>query len=80
MDHDIILLPVTIHYKEDAEIAWTSEKILINNLISICGQKRIHVKVIVHEQISIDDYSDKTIDEICAIAQKKVLTKLKLDY
>jgi 1-acyl-sn-glycerol-3-phosphate acyltransferase len=80
MDHDIILLPVTIHYKEDAKIAWTSEKILIDNLIGICAQKRIHVKVTVHKQISIDDYSNKTIDEICAIAQDKVLTKLKMDY
>ncbi len=80
IDHDIILLPVTIHYKEDAAIAWTSGQILVNNLISICSQKRIHVQVIVHERISIDDYSDKTISEICAIAQKKVLAQLKLDY
>jgi 1-acyl-sn-glycerol-3-phosphate acyltransferase len=80
MDHDIILLPVTIHYKEDAEIAWTGGQILINNLISICNQKRIHVKVIIHEQISIDDYNNKTIDEICTIAQERVLAKLKMDY
>jgi 1-acyl-sn-glycerol-3-phosphate acyltransferase len=80
MDHDIILFPVTIHYKEDSEIAWTSEKILIDNLINICAQKRIHVKVTVHEQISIDDYNDKTIDEISTIAQDRVLTKLKESY
>ncbi len=80
MDHDIILFPVTIHYREDSKIAWTSDKILIDNLINICAQKRIHVKVTVHEQISIDDYHDKTIDEICANAQDKVFTKLKSDY
>jgi 1-acyl-sn-glycerol-3-phosphate acyltransferase len=80
MDHDIILFPVTIHYKEDSKIAWTSEKILIDNLIDICTQKRIHVKVTVHKQISIDDYHDKTNDEICANVQDKVFAKLKMDY
>jgi 1-acyl-sn-glycerol-3-phosphate acyltransferase len=80
MDHDIILFPVTIHYKEDSEIAWTGEKTLIDNLINICAQKRIHVKVTVHEQISIDDYHDKTSDEICANVQDKILTKLKMAY
>lgn len=80
IDHGIILLPVTIHYKEDKEIAWTSGQILINNLVSMCTQKRIHVKVTIHEQISIDDYGDKTISEICAMAQDKVLAKLKIDY
>ncbi|MGD0022900.1 MAG: hypothetical protein ABSC54_11450, partial [Smithellaceae bacterium] len=68
------------HYKEDSEIAWTREKILIDNLINICAQKRIHVKVTVHEQISIDDYNDRTIDEICTIAQDRVFTKLRKSY
>jgi 1-acyl-sn-glycerol-3-phosphate acyltransferase len=80
IDHDIILLPVTIHYEEDAAIAWTSRQILINNLISICTQKIIHVKVTVHKQISIDEYADKTISEICMIAQNRVLANLQTKY
>jgi 1-acyl-sn-glycerol-3-phosphate acyltransferase len=80
IDHDIILLPVTIRYREDATVAWRGGQILINNLISICTQKLIHVKVTVHEQISIDDYGDKTISEICAMAQDRVLNDLKTDY
>jgi 1-acyl-sn-glycerol-3-phosphate acyltransferase len=80
IDHDIILLPVTIHYKEDAAIAWRGGQILINNLISICDQKRIHVKITVHEQISIDEYADKTISEICAITQDRVLAELNNNY
>ena len=80
IDHNIILLPVTIRYREDAKIAWMKKQILIENLLSICRQKEIHVKVTVHEQISIDEYADKTISEICAIAQDKVLTKLHMEY
>jgi 1-acyl-sn-glycerol-3-phosphate acyltransferase len=76
----IVLFPVTIHYKEDNDIAWTKEQILFDNLKRVCGQNRIHVRVTIHEQISIDDYLDKTISEICAIAQERVLSKLWTDY
>ena len=77
---DAILLPVTIRYKEDSEIAWRRHQILIENLKAICAQKKIHVRVTLHEPMSIKDYTDKTVSEICAVAQEKVLSPLWAEY
>ena len=77
---DAVLLPVTIHYKEDHEIAWRRNQILIDNLKVICAQESIHVKVTIHEPMSIEDYTDKTVSEICAVAQEKVLSPLWAEY
>jgi 1-acyl-sn-glycerol-3-phosphate acyltransferase len=80
IDPSIVLFPVTIRYKEDREIAWTKNQILMDNLKSICGSKRIHVKVTIHPRISIDDYHGKTITDICTTAQERVLSALQTDY
>jgi 1-acyl-sn-glycerol-3-phosphate acyltransferase len=78
INHDIVLLPVTIHYREEAEIFW-GDGSLFENLRNICTRK-IHVKVLLHKEITIKDYSGKTIPEICNIAQEAVLSPLKLDF
>jgi 1-acyl-sn-glycerol-3-phosphate acyltransferase len=80
INHGTILLPVTIRYKEDSEIAWRREQILIDNVKDICAQKRIHVKVTIHEPISIEHYSDRTVDEVRTEAQEKVFSRLQTDY
>jgi len=77
---DAVLLPVTIRYKEDSDIAWRRHQILLDNLKAICAQKGIHVKVTIHEPMSIKDYTDKTVSEICAVAQEKVLSLLWAEY
>ena len=77
---EAVLLPVTIRYKEDGIIAWRRDQILIDNLKTICAQKAIHVKVTIHEPMSIEDFADKTVPEVCASAQKKVFSRLLTDY
>ncbi len=80
IDPSIVLLPVTLHYKEDTEIAWTKDQILMDNLKSICGLRRIHVKVAIHPRISVDDYHRKTITDVCEMAQDRALSKLQTGY
>ncbi len=80
INHKIILIPVTIHYKEDEQIAWTQEQLLFDNVKSVCSMDQIHVKVTVHEKISITDYQNKSISELCADTQEKVLSDLRKNY
>jgi hypothetical protein len=53
---------------------------LIDNLKAICALKIIHVKVTLHDPVSIEDYTDKTVSEVCAATQKKVLSPLWAEY
>jgi 1-acyl-sn-glycerol-3-phosphate acyltransferase len=76
----IVLVPISIHYKEESKIAWTEEQILIDNVKSVCSMNKIHVKVKLHEVISITDYQNKSITEICAATQDKILSELKKIY
>ncbi len=80
LNHGTILLPVTIRYKEDREIAWRKHQNLMDNLKAICAQKNISVKVTIHQPMSIADYTDKSVDEVCCSAQEKVFSLLCADY
>jgi len=80
INRNAVLLPVTIRYKEDATIAWRRDQILIDNLKAICALQSIHVKVTIHEPISIADYADKTISDVCSAAQNKVFSLLWAEY
>ncbi|MBP7340893.1 MAG: 1-acyl-sn-glycerol-3-phosphate acyltransferase [Syntrophaceae bacterium] len=80
LNHGTILLPAAIRYREDPAIAWRRDQILIDNLKAVCAQKRIHVKVSIAEPMSISDYTDKTIDDVCCVAQERVFSRLKSDY
>lgn len=80
LNHGTILLPVTIRYKEDREIAWRKSQSLMDNLKAVSAQKSISVKVTIHQPMSIADYTDKTVDEVCFAAQEKVFSLLCADY
>ena len=73
INRDMILLPVTIIYKEDNDIAWTRGQLLFDNLKKICMQRQIHANVKFHKEISINDYNDKTISEVCRMAEERIL-------
>jgi hypothetical protein len=73
-------LPVTLHYKEDAEIAWNKPQSLKENAIRICAQKGIHVKVLIHNPVTINDYREKTSAQICKIVELTVLGPLQEEH
>jgi 1-acyl-sn-glycerol-3-phosphate acyltransferase len=76
LNPDILLLPVTLHYREDSEIAWNKPQSLRENAIRVCSRQAIHVKVFLHDPITIDDYQGKTAAQICKTAEQTVLTPL----
>ena len=76
----ISLLPVTLHYKEDAEIAWHKPQSLKENAMRVCAQKRIHVKVIIHAPVTIEHYREKTASQICKLVENIVLEPLQREY
>ena len=79
LNHKIILLPLTIHYKEENSLAWGNET-LFDNIRTICAYKHIHVKVISHGQIAFKDYHGKTIQQVCSMTQKRVVSELHKKY
>ncbi len=80
LNPEISLLPVTLHYKEDREIAWSKPQSLKENALRVCSQHRIHVRVTLHDPITIDHYRGKTTSQICKTVEQTVLTPLQNDY
>ncbi len=80
LNPDISLLPVTLHYKEDAKIAWNKPQSFKENAIKVSSQRRINVEVIVHEPVTIDHYQGKTASEICRMVQQTVLDPLQTGH
>ena len=80
LNPEISFLPITLYYKDDAEIAWNRPQSFKENAIRVCAKKRIHVKVSIHNPVTIDDYMGKTTPQICAIVEKTVLEPLQKDY
>jgi 1-acyl-sn-glycerol-3-phosphate acyltransferase len=80
LNPEVSLLPVTLYYKEDAEIAWNKPQSLKENAIRISAQKRIHVKVLIHNPVTIEDYRGKTSAQICKIVEKTVLGPLQEEH
>ena len=80
LNPDISLLPVTLHYKEDAEIAWHKPQSLKENAMRVCAQKRIHVKIIVHAPVTIEHYREKNASQICRLVEGTVLGPLQKEY
>jgi 1-acyl-sn-glycerol-3-phosphate acyltransferase len=76
LNADIVLIPLTIHYKHDREIAWTRDQMLFDNIKKVGGLKRIPVRVKVHEPITVQDYGNHTVEAICEETQNKVLKEL----
>jgi 1-acyl-sn-glycerol-3-phosphate acyltransferase len=79
LNHKIILVPLTIHYKEDKKIAWGKES-LLDNVRTVCILKHIHVKITAHSRVTIKDYHGKSIPQISSTTQRKVLSELRKKY
>jgi len=80
LNPDISLLPITLHYKEDAEISWNKPQSFKENAIMVSAQKMIHIKVIIHNPVTIDDYREKTSSQICKMVEQIVLEPLQKEY
>jgi len=77
LNPDITILPVTLRYKEDAEIAWNKPQSFRENAVRVSAQKRIHVKVIIHDPVTIDYYREKTTSQVCKMVEQTVLEPLQ---
>jgi 1-acyl-sn-glycerol-3-phosphate acyltransferase len=80
LNHGTLLLPVTIRYRTDHDIVWQKNQNLLQNLKTVARQKSVPVKVKIHQPISIADYSGKTVDDVCRIAQERVFSALHAAY
>ncbi len=74
---DIKILPVSIIYENDYEIAWHTPQTLIQNAFIVFKKKRINVEVLIHEPIIYEKYSGYSSSQICNIVQEIVLSPSK---
>jgi 1-acyl-sn-glycerol-3-phosphate acyltransferase len=80
LNPDLSLLPITLHYKDDEEIAWNKPQSFKENAMRVSAQNKIHVRVIIHNPVTIDDYREKTTSQICTIVEQTVLEPLHNPY
>jgi 1-acyl-sn-glycerol-3-phosphate acyltransferase len=80
LNPDISILPVTLRYKNDQEIAWNSPQSFMKNAIRVSAQQRIDLKVIIHDPVTIDSYQVKTAAQICKMIEQTVLEPLQKEY
>jgi 1-acyl-sn-glycerol-3-phosphate acyltransferase len=80
LNPEITLLPVTLHYRDDAEIAWHKPQTLKENALKVSGQKSIHLKVLIHDPVTIVDYRGKSTAQICKMVEETVLGALHKEY
>lgn len=73
------LLPVTLYYKEDADISWSRQK-LKENAMKVSRKRSIHLKVIIHDPLTIKEYEGKTAAEICKMTGEVIVGPLHRDY
>jgi hypothetical protein len=74
----ISIMPVTLRYREDAEIAWHKPQSLGENVMKVSAQDRIHVTVTVHRPFCINDYQGKSSAEVCSMVERIVLEPLRV--
>lgn len=74
----ISILPVTLHYREDAEIAWHQPQSMRENLMRVSAQKRIHVTVTIHNLVCIRDHEGKSSAEVCRMVEQIVVAPLNV--
>jgi 1-acyl-sn-glycerol-3-phosphate acyltransferase len=77
LNPNISLLPVTLHYKKDAEIAWHKPQTFRENAMRIAARKSIHMSVTVHEPLTIEDCREMKTDQICRVVEEIVLGTLE---
>jgi 1-acyl-sn-glycerol-3-phosphate acyltransferase len=73
----ISILPVTLHYREDADIAWHQPQSMRENLMRVSAQERIHVTVTIHNPVCFRDYESKSSAEVCRMVEQVVLEPLR---
>jgi len=79
LNPDISLFPVTLHYRDDADIAWHKPQSLKENALRVCAQNKIHIRVTIHNPVTIDDYRERTTSQICKTVEQTVLGPLSAD-
>ncbi len=77
LNRDVVLLPVTLRYEKDKEIAWSRPQSLKENSVRVFAQRRIGVTVIVHDPVTVDDYRGKTADQICRMVEETMMGSLE---
>jgi 1-acyl-sn-glycerol-3-phosphate acyltransferase len=80
LNRDITLLPLTLRYKHDDEVSWSRPQTLKENAMKVSARKRIRVKVLVHDPVTILDYRGKTAPQLCEIVERMVLEPLQKPY
>jgi 1-acyl-sn-glycerol-3-phosphate acyltransferase len=80
LNRDITLLPVTLRYENDEDVAWSRPQTLKENAMKISVQEEIRVKVVVHNPVTIADYREKTATQICEMVERTVLEPLQKEY
>lgn len=80
LNPEIALLPVTLFYKEDTAIAWKKPASLRDNLLKVCGQDTIHIRIFIHKPVTIADYRGRTASQVCRSVEKTVLEPLQKEY
>lgn len=80
LNPEITLLPVTLYYRDDAEIAWHRPQTLKENAKRVSRQEKVRLKVIIHGPVSIEKYKGKTTAEICRMVEEIVLGPLQMKY
>jgi len=76
LNPDIFLFPVTLHYRDDADISWHKPQSLKENAMRVCARDRIYIKLTIHKPVTIDDYRKSATSQICKIVEQTVLGPL----
>jgi 1-acyl-sn-glycerol-3-phosphate acyltransferase len=79
LNPEITMLPVTIRYREDADIAWSGGS-LRENALRVVRQRNIHVMVSIHHPSTVNECRGKTAAEICKMVEEVVLSDLESEY
>jgi len=72
---EISILPVSIIYEDDSEIAWHTPQTLIENALIVFRKKRINVEILIHQPVIYEKYSKYSSSQICNIVQDIVLSR-----
>lgn len=75
-NRDLVILPVSLIYEDDSEIAWYAPQTLIQNALIIFSRGKINVKVLIHQPITYEKYNHYNSSQICNLIQNIVLSPL----
>jgi len=75
LNKDISLLPISLDYENNDQIAWENEP-LYDNAMRICALNRINVNITTHPVLTIKDYKDKGARNVSKMVEQTVLSAL----